>query len=216
MSRIALDPRFEAELRRLQRKLDGIRGRGVVHSRDNVRVTPPTQKPHKVIRPQGIVHVRNNSGFAVDRFDVLGLDEAAYDPLVAAEHELFKFRVLFEGVTPVSGSHEGRFGILKQDLQPGEIGEALVDGVTVCTVNVQDVAQEYCDINDDDRVDLLTAWGGSARILWKEAGTGQRWAIVHLGAGDVGTGQYQGQVLTTVSQNARGWDFPTAYALPPL
>ena len=173
-------------------------------------------KPGGSILPRlDVVAVRNNSGFLVERFDVLGLDQPVYEPADGeTQAEDFKDRILFDAVTPVAGAHEGRFGILRGDLMPGETGEAVVSGPVVCTVDVVDVAHAFCDVKDDDRVDLLSDWGGSARILWKEEGTGPKWAVVLLGAGSIGCGEFQGMNYTTVTQNVGGFDFQRAYALP--
>lgn len=207
---------FKREILRLREKVDTISGPRVKNERRRIVIgdTPPPPPP--VTPTPQIVYVRNNSGEYRARFDVLGLDDPYFDPAVTEDLEAFKSRLYFDGVTPVSGAHEGRFGILQHSLPAGATGPAVVAGPVVCTVDVQDAAQQYCEIDDDNPVDLISDWGGSARILWKESGTGQVWAVVLLGAGDVGSGEYQGQVLTTVTQNSRGWDFPKSYAFPPL
>jgi hypothetical protein len=171
--------------------------------------TPPVILPP--LNPT-VIKVKNNSGFACNRFDILGLDNPIFTPTAALPE--FKRIVAFVGTTPVLGSHRGRFAILREPLDVGAIGQAVISGAFKTTVNVTDASHQYAEVKDDDRVNLQSDWGGSARILWKESGTGTKWAILLLGAGDVGSGQYQGQDLTTVTQNARGWDFDKTYQLP--
>jgi hypothetical protein len=162
-----------------------------------------------------VVKVRNNSGAAVDRFGVLGLDEPIFLPVSnAASLKELKRERQFTGVTPVAGSHRGRFAILAEPVKAGGVARAVVSGAYIAQVSVTDAAHQFADVKDGDATQLASDWGGSCRILWKDSGTGTKWAVLLLGSADPGSGQYQGQNLTTVTQNTRGWDFQRAYVLP--
>ena len=39
------------------------------------------------------------------------------------------------------------------------------------------------DIDDGDPSHLVSADSGAAKVLWKESGTGERWAVVQCGIG---------------------------------
>jgi hypothetical protein len=158
------------------------------------------------------IKVKNNSGFDVDRFGILGLDDPIFNPTDSLQE--FKNSVVFVGVTPIFGAHKGHFCIIREPLGDQRIGTAWVMGACRALVNVVDLAHQWADVMDGDATQLQSDWGGSARILWRESGLGQKWAYLLLGATDVGEPQYQGQNLTGVAQNARGWDFQRAYALP--
>ncbi|MEX2388771.1 MAG: hypothetical protein WD534_12910 [Phycisphaeraceae bacterium] len=136
-----------------------------------------------------VVLVRNDSGDDRDRFAVLGLDE----PIVAPEDNLdqFKSRVAFIGVEPTE-DHRGRFALLLEPLKAGRIGHALLSGVGVARIEVADEQHGFADIarEDDPEADLYvlhstsggSGHGGEAQILWKEDGTGLKWAVLRLGA----------------------------------
>ena len=133
-------------------------------------------------RQTGIVPVKNASGADRDRFDVLGVDSPIFTP--ADSLDGFKNQVAFEGVTPSVSDHRGRFVVLLQPIASGEIGLACVSGVCPAQVEVSDDANDagcrYADVKASAAaLDCLAS--GSAAILWREAGTGTKWAVVKLG-----------------------------------
>lgn len=115
----------------------------------------------------------------VPAFGVLGLGVAPIDP---ATHETeFISGPLLNGVTPTDPTHRGKFAIIGPGCQPGELAQGQVAGVAICRVNVTDTGHGFADV-DSGRVDRLkSAAIGAAKILWAQAGTGIKWAIVHLG-----------------------------------
>lgn len=131
-----------------------------------------------------IVLVRNETGSDQDRFAVLGIDAPIVGP-TDNEHQ-FTSRVGLDGVTPEEGTHEGRFVILAEPIADGKIGRAWISGTAVVKVDVQYETDGYADILDGDTTALVSRTQGSARILWKAAGTGEQWAVVRLGGGGVG------------------------------
>ena len=130
----------------------------------------------------GTVQVQNDSGADVGRFGVLGID----GPVIGPDDNLVEFqgRLTLSGVTPVAGMHDGRFVILLDPLGAGRIGRACASGLTVARVDVSDVSHGYADIDDGDASHLASGDSGAAAILWKEAGTGEKWAVVKLGSPD--------------------------------
>ncbi|MBA7520882.1 hypothetical protein ES705_12981 [subsurface metagenome] len=124
-----------------------------------------------------IVPVKNNSGADRDRFAALALAAPIITP---TDNEVeFQNRVTFCGNTPVDGD-EGKFAVLLEPAPAGEIVLAAVAGVTVAWVNVNDADDTHADVQAGSHI-LQSATMGSALILWKESGTGVKWAIVHLG-----------------------------------
>ena len=96
---------------------------------------------------------------------------------------------------PAAADHIGNFVIL---LEPaaGEIGRACISGVCPVRVDVNDEDDQFADVKDGEATMLESAPTGSARIIWKESGTGTKWAVVRLGGGaGLPPGTTDGQVL---------------------
>ena len=123
------------------------------------------------------VLIKNNSGGNLGRYSVLGISGVAF----SATDDGFKQRVVFTGVTPATSSHEGKFAILAAPIDNGSIGPAVVDGSTICQVNITDTSHKYAEIANNDSAKLVSAEEGSAQILWAESGTGTKWVVVRLG-----------------------------------
>ncbi len=146
------------------------------------------QKPGELPRGRspGIIRIRNDSGAAVDRFGVLGLN----GPLFTATDNLAEFQRVgaFSGVTPVPGTHEGKFAILQEPLGIGAIGSAMVSGITPVQITVSGALAAFAEIAATSAT-LANGATGSARVLSDATGSGSpRWAIVRIGEGGTGSG----------------------------
>jgi hypothetical protein len=129
----------------------------------------------------GRCYVRNMSGAALtEPFQILGIDTNVFDP--ETDKSNFNLYPTFEGITPEAATHSGKFVVCKEPVEENAIVECVIFGITPCLVNVVDALHEYAAITDG-AVEYLTSTsgGGSAKILWKEDGTGELWAIVILG-----------------------------------
>jgi hypothetical protein len=81
-------------------------------------------------------------------------------------------------------------------------------------VDVGDEADTFAEAVDGDVEKLeSTAEGTATQILWKESGTGLKWAVVRLigGAGET-EGQYQGEGNFMVAQHVKGWIYTPVVA----
>jgi len=130
-------------------------------------------------RHSGIIFVRNDSGADRQRFDVLGIDTPIFTPSDAPD--TFKNAVALAGVTPTAADHTGKFVVLLEPVASGAIGRAMLAGVTPARVNVTDSGNQYADVEDGHCGELLGGLSGTAQILWKEDGTGVKWAVLRLG-----------------------------------
>lgn len=131
-------------------------------------------------RQSTTVLVRNDSGADItDRFPVLGLDDVVITP-TANEGEFLR-GPLFSAKKVAIETHYHKTCIAQQPLRDGEIGPAVIDGVTHCKIDVQHADDRWAGPIDDDTGNLISGYG-SARILYKESGTGDKWAVVQLGA----------------------------------
>jgi hypothetical protein len=85
-------------------------------------------------------------------------------------------------VTPTE-DHAGRFVILAEPIAAGKIGRAYAAGVCPVRVNVAGESHRFAACEPGDTGQLHSAPTGPAELLWTEAGTGQRWAVVRIGGG---------------------------------
>lgn len=120
----------------------------------------------------GVVLVRNDTGGDIDDpHAVIGLSA----PLIVPDDRdtVVYERPCFSGITP----YDDRWGILLQPLPDGAIGKAIVSGISWAQVNVVSEDHDFCTAEDGTLVsDLL----GCGYILWKEAGTGTKWALIRI------------------------------------
>jgi hypothetical protein len=125
------------------------------------------------------VLVQNNSGGNLDKFSVLGIDSPYITP---TENETdFQERITIVGVTPTEDDHTGKFIVLQEPIPNGKTGRGILSGETIVKIDVEDADHEYAEVTDSQAGYLTSTDSGSAKILWKESGTGQVWAYVRLG-----------------------------------
>ena len=85
------------------------------------------------------------------------------------------------GATPDEEDHVGKFAILLEPIADGKIGVGCLGGVCPVKIDVEDEDHGYADIADAEAGNLKSCDCGAAQILWKEDGTGTKWAVVRLG-----------------------------------
>ena len=152
---------------------------GAVEYVERLRSSGVNQAGKPLFADRTMVLVKNGSGVTRDRFSVLGIYNSIISPTTS--ENLFKQQVYLEGVTPTVPDYCGKFAILAQSLKDDAIGWAWVSGVCVCQVDYDYAAQPYADIKDSDAGLLEAGEGGSAKVLWKETGTGTLWSVVRIG-----------------------------------
>ena len=140
---------------------------------------PPFASTPKQFRQADIVLVKNASGSNVSRFHVLGISGVIFTP--TASLRAFQDQVTFTGVTPTDADHKGKFVICLDAIKSGQVGRAWIAGVAQVQVDITDAAHTFCDVKESDRAKLKSGSTGSARILWKESGTGTKWCAVRMG-----------------------------------
>jgi hypothetical protein len=140
--------------------------------------TPTADRP-----PFETVLLKNASGADRGRFDVLGIDGPVFTPTDSLE--AFTNGIALTGVTPTA-SHAGNFAVLVEPIQTGQIGRACILGACPVKVNVVSASDPFADAEAGVTSRLKSGSSGAARILWKESGTGEKWAVVRLGNPDGG------------------------------
>jgi len=125
-----------------------------------------------------LVLIKNASGADRDRFNILGIDGIVISPTDNLSE--FQNRPALSCVAPTE-DHADKFVILAEPVKDGCIGRAWATGTCVCRVYVhkEEHTCAYANVGIIGR--LKSSSTGSARILWKESGTGLKWAVVRLG-----------------------------------
>jgi hypothetical protein len=135
--------------------------------------------------PQGWAWVRNDTGSPVNQFDVLALSA----PIIF-DFESFQYTRNetpdFKGITPTS-SYYGKWGVLRAPAEGSTSGgyptlvPAVISGCTWARATINDEQDVACEISPGSTT-LVTQMHGSARILYKESGTGTNKAVkINLG-----------------------------------
>jgi len=127
------------------------------------------------------VLVKNSSGADVIQYGVLGIDSVVFTP--TDDLQEFKNGWALDCSGPTAGTHEGVFVVCAEPIANGAIGRGWVNGTCVVQIDVLDAGHQFADITDGDDSQLTSATYGSARILYAEAGTGTKWAVVRLDNG---------------------------------
>ena len=125
------------------------------------------------------VMVKNNTAIAQPFGAILGLD----GPIITLTQNADEFnsRIGFNGIAPAA-THHGQFCVLREAIPAGEIGLAALAGVVQCEVQINYTFLTRCDIEPTFTQRLYAKPNGTAQILWAEAGTGNKRALVRLGS----------------------------------
>jgi len=143
------------------------------------------QDPQTIETGSNIILVRNDSGSDCDELSVLGLDV----PVILPTENLasWRRRLAFSGIVPTA-DHAGKFCVLQEPIASGSIGRAIVSGVFQCVLNVADEDDTHADAAVGVVSSLSTGTSGSAKIVWKESGTGEVYGVVSVaGSGSAET-----------------------------
>jgi hypothetical protein len=143
------------------------------------QVAVPSGEPMPVDRA-GLVLVQNGSGEDLERYGVLGISGLVFD----ADDDLdaFHSNSALTGVKPTA-AHRGLFVVVVEPIAVTDCGYARMAGATPVLVNVVDEGDAYADVEDVAAYAckrLKSGVRGVARILWKQEGTGEKWAYVHF------------------------------------
>jgi hypothetical protein len=72
------------------------------------------------------------------------------------------------------------FVVALQPIKPNNLGRCVLTGVTVARVFITNETDTTCELAAEETVLASTPMGGIP-ILWKEEGTGEKWAVIELG-----------------------------------
>lgn len=126
-----------------------------------------------------LIQIRNDSLTDRSQYEILNIGE----PLITPTQNLasFKYQPVFKGTEP-SATDAGKFAVLLEPIRRNKIGWARTTGMLRCQLQVYHPQHPYADIDSSAGIFTLSSnWYGGAEILWKESGTGLKWASVRLG-----------------------------------
>jgi hypothetical protein len=151
-------------------------------------------------RLKSTVRVRNETGVGIQRFYVLGISDILIDP--SRNPVEFKDNWMLRGIIPDAQEHVGNFVIALEGADDNASAICTIDGTTPVQLDVVAENHQYADIKDGDATQLQSSDAGSARILYKEAGTGTKWALVELRA--IGHGMFVGKSTSSITAAVDG------------
>jgi hypothetical protein len=125
---------------------------------------------------QTAMRVKNNTGSALSRFAVVGIDGILID--ATTNMSSFSDQPCLLGVATTEG---GQYAVCLDAIPSGGIGMAAVDGVVQARVSVSDADHNYATCGDGGTT-LTSGATGDCRIIYKPSGTGTLWCIVRLGS----------------------------------
>lgn len=123
------------------------------------------------------ITIRNMESTGLDQFSVIKLGDIVLDP--GDSERAFRNDLVFDADAPAA---DEIFLITQEPIAPdGGVGEARIAGFSRVKVTFSNADHKFA-APEDDQYDYLVsqASDGPAAIIWKEAGTGLKWAVVSL------------------------------------
>jgi hypothetical protein len=136
------------------------------------------------IRRDCMVEVRNDTGTDLDEWQVVGLG-AVTTPPSELELEFIERHVLIAELP--SSTHTSKFAVLQEAIPDGEIGRALVCGITIARVDVDDIEDERASVKSGVHR-FESGASGPCRILYVEQDGDNQLALVLITGEPVGDG----------------------------
>lgn len=128
-----------------------------------------------------IVPCRNNTGASVPRFHAVGLGAPLFT--YADNAQTFLNQLGFIG-EDLGSSYLGRWAVVQETLPDGKIGSAMLSGITAAQITVAHADHPRVDIDTAGTpgTQLVSSFYGAGEILYKESGTGSKWAVIRIGS----------------------------------
>ncbi|MFO0806683.1 MAG: hypothetical protein U0791_26555 [Gemmataceae bacterium] len=125
-----------------------------------------------------------STGSTLAAFSTLSYGTPLIDPSAAASDRLLASkRPAIAGVTPSAATANRPFLITMEPIQGGSLGRAVASGLAVVQVSVSSASHWRAKPSAGVTANLVSTTSGGVPILWKESGTGTKWAMVLLDFG---------------------------------
>ena len=130
----------------------------------------------------GIVKIKNASGVDLSAFSILQINSPLFTP--GDNPTEFRYHLALKGTSP-DYSKPGLFAVLQEPIANGNIGKAVVSGITPAYIWISDVTHQFADVhpepaNQGQLYHAASCSNGSARILWQPDGVYGNFAWVVL------------------------------------
>jgi len=135
----------------------------------------------------GVVLVANLADRVLSQFEAVSLGSPVVLPS-DNEDEFCNSAPVFKVDVITAENKNKPFAVLQVPLKQSEIGAAILTGITPLKLDVTSETHEFAVPGVDS---FVSSEKGTARILWKESGTGNKWAVVNLGSATA-AGAYEG------------------------
>lgn len=146
--------------------------------------------------------VRNDSGAAiVADFPILQLEDVLVD--YDDNNQVIYRGAGFSGTTPASDTDIGRIAVVQGPIADDVVRSAVLLGPTWCQVYVSDAAHTFAKPQASN-TELASDAAAGAPIIWKQSGTGTKWAIILLGGGGGGSTIEYPPKLVLIDQDVTG------------
>lgn len=130
--------------------------------------------------PNGfVVPVKNNTGADISRYHAAGVGAPLFSPTDNAQ--TFLNQLGFAG-EDMSTSYFGKFAVFQETVKNGKIGLAMLQGITVAEITVGHADHDRVDVDTSGGSKLVSQFYGAGEILYKQSGTGTKWAVIRIGA----------------------------------
>lgn len=126
------------------------------------------------------IKVINRTGAIQQRYRILGLGESFHSP--SSSLDQFKNKYVLEADLPELPDHRQLWGITTGSIAPDGVGELAIGGCVVCQIDITSTHHKFANIADSEVGNLVSGFWGNAQIVWRESGTGLKWAVVRLGS----------------------------------
>lgn len=130
-------------------------------------------------RANGVLRVKNSSGGDLNRFSICAPSGIMVSQADNA-NEFYEDPVLTV-TTPAAADTLRSWCVLQEPIKSGLVGRAMFIGLTVCQIDVVDSGDDFADVIASDSSKLQSGPFGGASIMYKESGTGTKWALVCIG-----------------------------------
>jgi hypothetical protein len=150
------------------------------------RLHDVVQESEREIRSSTFALIKNSTGSDLGRFTVVALQEPIIAPSESSPGQTDEFtrRLHFVGQAPAAPEICCRFAVMFEPVGQEGIARGIVAGVTPVRLDVVRENDTFAVAKAGYTNCLQSAPYGTARILWKESGTGEKWALVRLGDGE--------------------------------
>lgn len=126
-----------------------------------------------------VVPVKNATGSTVSRYHAIGIGSPLFEHSDNAQ--TFLNQLSFSGAA-TSSSYLGRFAVAQETIPDGKIGACLIDGITAAEITVGHATHDRVDVDTEGGSKLVSGYYGAGEILYKESGTGTKWALIRVGS----------------------------------